>query len=133
MIREVCMRRSRLWFGASLSAALMAASFGCSETPAVNSSNAEATVSGKVTIKGKPMKGGEITFNPANYQRQDAPTRTAPVKPDGTYEITTLQGQNAVKVAGPEVLKDPQLGYAGLTVDVPSGGKTFDIELPPPK
>jgi hypothetical protein len=125
------MRRSRLWLGVSMSAALMAASFGCSNAPAVTSTDAEAKVTGKVTIRGKPMKGGEITFNPANYKRPDAQARTAPVKPDGTYEITTLQGQNGVKVAGPEVLKDPQLGYAGLTVDVPSEGKTFDIELPP--
>jgi hypothetical protein len=127
------MRRSRLWLGASMSAALMAASSGCSDTPPVSSSSAEAKVTGKVTIRGKPMKGGEITFNPANSARPDAPTRMAPVKPDGTYEIMTLQGQNGVKLAGPEIQKDPQLGYGGVTVDVPSGGTTKDIELPPPK
>jgi hypothetical protein len=125
------MRPSRIWLGASMSAALMAASFGCSDTPPVSSTSSEATVTGKVTIRGKPMKGGEITFNPANIKRPDAATRKAPVKPDGTYEITTLQGQNSVKVDGPEILKDPKLGYAALTVDVTSAGTPFDVELPP--
>jgi hypothetical protein len=107
---------------------------GCGEgkPPVTSSTSAEAKVSGKVTIRGKPMKGGEITFNPANYQRPDAPTRTAKVGGDGTYEITTLVGHNSVAVHGPEITKDPKLNYAGQTIDVEPAGSKLDIELPPP-
>ena len=53
-----------------------------------------------------------------------------PIKNDGTYEITTLVGQNSIRIGGPPVHKNPQLGYAGLTYTVTSGDNTYDIELP---
>ncbi len=61
------------------------------------------------------------------------PGRTAAINKDGTYEITTLVGYNSVRVAGPPLEKDPQLGYAALRYEVRSGDNSFNIELPPPK
>jgi hypothetical protein len=58
--------------------------------------------------------------------------RKGEIKSDGTYEVTTLVGKNRVLVDGPEIIKNPELRYANYTVEVPSGGTTYDIILPPP-
>ncbi len=128
------MRSMRQWVGTSLTFGLLLVASGCGDgKPAVDSSTtAEGKVSGTVKIRGKAMKGGEITFNPANYQRKDAQPRTARIKEDGTYEITTLVGQNTVNVTGPEIIKEEELGYAALSVEVSSGNNApFNIDLPP--
>jgi hypothetical protein len=110
---------------------LVAAAPGCSDKPAVDTTTAEAKVTGKITIRGKPMNGGEITFNPQNYRRPDAPTKSAKINADGTYELSTLQGQNSVMITGPAITKEPALGYAALKFDIKSGDNPIDIELPP--
>ena len=46
-------------------------------------------------------------------------------------EVTTLVGKNRVSVMGPEITKSSELRYANYTIDVPSGGTTYDIILPP--
>jgi len=128
------MKSVRQWVGTSLTFGLLLLASGCGESkPAVDSSTtAEGKVTGTVKIRGKAMKGGEITFDPANYQRKDAPLKKAPIKEDGTYEITTLVGHNTINITGPEIQKEPALGYAALSVDVKNGSNPpFDIELPP--
>jgi len=125
------MRFARFWSVASL-AVLALVIAGCGEgKPSVTSSTQEGTVTGTVRIHGKPMKGGEITFDPSNYQRPDAKLRTGKIGDDGTYSVSTLVGHNAVKVLGPAITKEPSLGYAGQTIEVTSGSNTLDIELPP--
>ena len=124
------MRVSRWWL-APAATALSVAAWGCSGTPSVNSSTAEAKVTGTVKVNGKPMTSGKVTLDPSNYARENANPRTGEIKSDGTYEVTTLVGKNAVRVAGPEITKNPGLGYANETIDVPSGGMTHDIVLPP--
>jgi len=127
------MRFARLWSVASLSLVALVVA-GCGEgKPSVASSTQEAKVTGTVTIRGKPMKGGEIIFDPANYQRKDAAKRTGKINDDGTYEVTTLVGHNTVLLQGPAITKEPGLGYANKTIEVESGGSKLDIELPPPK
>jgi hypothetical protein len=122
----------RAWNG-SLAAALVVALWGCGEDkPATESSTAEAKVTGKVMIRGKPMTSGELIFNPANYLRQNATARKAKINPDGTFEVTTLVGQNSVMISGPAITKEPQLGYGAQTIDVKEGDNTLNIELPPP-
>ncbi len=117
----------------SLAAILAVAIWGCGEDkPAAESSTAEAKVTGKVMIHGKPMTSGELRFNPQNYVRKDAQVRKATINKDGTYEVTTLVGQNAVSISGPEITKEPQLGYGAQTIDVKDGTNTLDIVLPPP-
>lgn len=125
--------KSRSWIIAVMSATLLGSASGCGSKPSVDASTAEATVSGSVKIRGKPMSQGEITFDPANYLRKDVSARTAKLKPDGTYEIKTLTGVNSVTVTGPAITAEPELGYAGTTLDVHSGTNSLDINLPPSK
>src|SRR5262245_14224012 len=74
---------------------------GCdSGKPAVSTSSTEAKVMGKVLIKGEPAKSGTVHFDPSNYRRKSAAVRSAPINPDGTYEITTLIGENTVSIRG---------------------------------
>jgi hypothetical protein len=124
------MRISRWWL-APAATALSVAAWGCSGTPSVTSSTAEAKVTGTVKVNGKPMTSGKVTLDPSNYARETSQPRTGEIKSDGTYEVTTLVGKNGVRVAGPEITKNPGLGYANETIDVPSAGMTHDIILPP--
>lgn len=102
--------------------------WGCGEgKPSVDTSTAEATVKGTVTLNGKPATQGEVVFDPANYQRKDAAPRSAPIESDGSYSVTTLTGTNQVNVNSPE-LTDSDV--AALEFDVQSGDNTFDIVLP---
>jgi hypothetical protein len=123
------MRVSRWWLAPA--AALSVVAWGCGGGPAVSSSTAEAKVTGTVKVKGKPMTSGTVTLDPSNYARENADPRTGQIKSDGSYEVTTLVGRNAVRVAGPEITKEPGLAYANETIDVPSDGMTHDIVLPP--
>jgi hypothetical protein len=113
---------------------VLLAGWGCGgggSAPAVSSSTTEATVGGTVRIKGKPATKGEVTFDPANSQR-NVGARTAPIGADGTYTVTTLVGGNTVRVATPETTRDPQLQFNETTIDVQSGTNTLDIVLPAP-
>jgi hypothetical protein len=128
------MRRERTWAEIALASTLTIAAWGCDggSAPSAEGSLTEAKVHGKVSARGKPVTEGEVVFNAANAARKDVPAHPAPINKDGTYEVTTLVGRNSVRISGPAVEKDPQLGYAALTYDVKSGDNTFDIELPPP-
>ena len=125
------MRVSRRWLTSAAATALSVAAWGCSGKPSVVSSTAEAKVTGTVKVKGKPMTSGTVTLDPSNYARANAGARKGEIKSDGTYEVTTLVGKNLVRVNGPEITKNPGLGYANETIDVPSSGMTHDIVLPP--
>jgi hypothetical protein len=125
------MRISRWWSAPAAATALSVAAWGCSGTPSVTSSTAEAKVTGTVKVNGKPMTSGKVTLDPSNFARENANARTGEIKSDGTYEVTTLVGKNVVRVAGPEITKKPGLGYANETIEVTSGGMTHDIVLPP--
>ena len=118
------------WTMASLMTTLLAASSGCSGTPAVESSTTEATVKGTVTARGKLVTDGEVRFNPTNYQREGVGARTAQIQKDGHYEIKTLVGQNSVSLTGPVIAKDPQLAYGALSFEVKPGENEYNIVLP---
>jgi hypothetical protein len=128
------MHRERTWAGVALSSTLAIAAWGCGggSPPRAEGSLSEAKVHGKVLVRGQPLTEGEVVFNAANAARTDVPARPFPIKKDGTYEATTLVGRNSVRIAGPALEKDPQLGYAALTCDVKAGDNSYDIELPPP-
>ena len=126
------MRYARSWVTPALASTLLVAAWGCgSDIPAVDTTTAEAKVSGTVKVRGKPMAGGEIAFDPSNYQRKDEKPRKATIGSDGTYSVTTLQGHNSARISGPMLKKEPQLGYGIHTIEVQPGDNTFDIELPP--
>jgi len=102
---------------------------GCdSGPPSVDTSTTKATVKGVVKIGGVPATEGDITFNPANNKRQDAPTVTAPIGKDGTYTVQTLTGENSVKLGGSIVKKFPIAGRSTQAFVVKSGDNTFDFE-----
>ncbi len=98
--------------------------------PSVDSGKTEATVKGTVKIGGVPATEGDITFDPANYQRKDAAARTAKIEKDGTYTITTLTGSNMVKLGGAAVKKNRALQSLNRTYEVKAGENTFDFEAP---
>jgi hypothetical protein len=125
------MRCSRSWLKTTFASTLLVVTWGCDGTPAVDTTTAEATVSGVVKVHGKPMAGGEITFDASNNQRTSETPRKAPIGKDGTYSITTLQGRNTARISSPMVAKDPQLAYGIYTIDVQPGENTFNIDLPP--
>jgi hypothetical protein len=125
------MRHSRSWMTTTLASTLVLVSWGCSDTPSVDTTTAEAKVSGVVKVRGKPMAGGEITFDASNNQRTGVPPRKTTIGSDGTYSITTLQGLNTARISGPAVKKEPQLGYGIHTKDIQPGENNWDIDLPP--
>ncbi|WP_165072234.1 hypothetical protein [Paludisphaera rhizosphaerae] len=118
-------------------AALAAAGFlsvvlGCGEgKPPVDTSTEEATVKGTVTLRGKPIAKGNIRFDPSNHLRRDATARSAPIQPDGTYEVKTLVGMNRVTFLVPELTRDPSLQDVSLDCEVKAGDNSFDAALPP--
>ena len=125
---EPCTRR--------LSALCLAVTFACcgcgatSGAPPASSSTTQAKVKGKVTLNGKPLAKAEIRFNPANVNRKTAPTATATIGGDGSYEATTLVGENTVTLGGPVLRKNVQIQYTARTLDVKEGENTFDLPLP---
>lgn len=109
---------------------LAALPLGCdgAGTPSVSSSTQEVTVKGNVTIKGKPVPGAEVVFDPTNVNRRNASSSRGKVNPDGTYTATALVGENIVTIQGAPISK------AGLImnrkeVTLKSGENTVDIEV----
>jgi hypothetical protein len=123
------MRRARRVGAWLIAGSLLAASAGCGDgKPAVDTSTTEAKVTGKVTVKGKAATRGKVTLDPSNSSRKDVAARSSPIGKDGTYEVTTLVGANAVSVDG---TGDPAAGtYNTTTFDVQSGTNTLNLELP---
>jgi hypothetical protein len=113
------------------SAALMVA-WGCGGTREAEkgaASKADATVTGKVLIKGRPAAKGRITFEPLDANGLPAASNVAQVGPDGTYTVTTKTGPNDVTVSS---TGDPAAdsGYNKTNFDVQSGSNTRDLDLP---
>jgi hypothetical protein len=116
---------------ATLSAALLTFALmpGCDDgKPSVDKSLTEATVSGKVSVRGTPATGGTILFNPSNSERTVA-TRSAPIGKDGSYTITTLTGGNQVSFDGEIATKNQGVGLAKEYVEVKTGANTADFDL----
>ena len=97
--------------------------------PAPSTSTDQAQVKGIVTLKGKPVTSGEVSFDGANSQRKVGPG-TAKIGEGGTYSLKTYVGTNSVTVRGPEIDKDPTLATNGRQVDVKPGDSEIPIELP---
>lgn len=126
------MRRLRERIALAVSASVLVVGYGCGDgRPSVSSSTQEGTVKGTVTIKGKLATKGQVVLDPANYKRKDAKARSGPIGADGTYSVTTLVGENSVRVEGPEVEQAGAL-YSSLSIDVKAGeNPPLDIKLPP--
>jgi hypothetical protein len=103
---------------------------GCDDgKPSVDTSKREATVSGIVSVRGKPATGGNILFNASNSDRI-VPHKTAPIGPDGSYKITTYTGGNRVSFDGEIATKNMGVGLIQEYVDVKPGTENkadFDL------
>ena len=125
------MTHARICVTLASASALLITMWGCGDDRgAVDTTTAEAKVFGTVRVRGKPMNGGEILFDPSNYQRKVEP-RKAKIGTDGTYSVMTLQGHNSARIFSPMTKKEPQLGYGIHTIEVQAGDNPFDIDLPP--
>ncbi len=113
------------------SGVILAVGWGCGDsgTPHAESSKTEAKVTGKVTVNGVPAPKGAVLFNPANVNRKDVTSRSAEIRPDGTYEIMTLVGGNTVSAAGTGIKGDGG-GLSTVDFDVQSGTNSLDLDLP---
>ena len=104
---------------------------GCDGTPPASSSTDQAKVKGKLTLKGQPLAKVEVRFNAANINRKSAPTAMAITNDDGSYEITTLVGDNTISLGGAAVTRySRQLAYFNRSVDVQAGENTVDLTIP---
>ena len=106
---------------------------GCSDAPRVSGSTEEATVTGIVRVRGKPVTNGRVTFRSSNINRPTAQTKEAEIGKDGRYTITTLVGENFVEVACKELFeaKNRQMIENEQMVKIQSGENTLNIDLPP--
>jgi hypothetical protein len=109
--------------------AIVLAVAGCGDgKPWVDSSLNEATVSGVVSVKGKPASGGTILFNPSNSGRI-VPSRTAKIGPDGSYSVKTYTGINQVSFDGEVAAKNRGVGLVKEAVDVVAGENKANFDL----
>jgi len=116
-----------------LALAVLLALGGCdgSGAPSASSSTAQAKAKGKVTLNGKPLAKVEVRFNAANVNRKTAPTATAIAGDDGSYEVTTLVGENMISLGGPEVSKhSKQLTYFSQSANLTAGENKVDLDIP---
>ncbi len=114
-------------FVAAVTLAIAAA--GCGDgKPWVDTSLNEATVSGIVSVKGKPADGGTILFNASNSGRI-VPARTAKIGPDGSYTVKTYTGVNQVSFDGEVTAKNRGVGLLKEAVDVAPGENKADFDL----
>ncbi len=102
---------------------------GGTSVSSVDASNTEAKVTGTVKVRGKAMTEGEVRFDPTSAGRTHAQGRIAKILPDGTFEVTTLIGHNAVRISGPALKKEPTLEYATKVVEVTTGENKLDLDF----
>jgi hypothetical protein len=115
-------------------AALSAALDGCDPgAPRVDGTLEEVTVQGTVKVRGKPLSGGEVHFNPSNSRRRVG-GRDAPIGKDGRYTVKTLRGQNVVSVTPPAAARTKAyfgLEYEEKALDIKPGETTIDLDFSP--
>jgi hypothetical protein len=102
---------------------------GCGDgKPYMDTSLTEATVTGIVSVKGKPATGGKINFNPANSSRIVG-INLADIGPDGSYTAKTLTGDNQVTFSGEVAIKNNGVGLIREYAVVKSGENKIDYDL----
>jgi hypothetical protein len=112
-----------------VAAAILVPTLGCSGGGGSATPVTLATVTGTVTVNGKPADNGEITFDGSSRERPTEGVRTAPIGSDGTYKIEAVVGQNVVAVAGTLVDQFRGLGYETLDFTVKPGVNSFNLDL----
>ena len=136
-------RRSRALVLAGLALPLCA---GCNRSPEFD----VAPVEGMVTLDGRPLTSGKVTFVPDQSHGTDGPIGVGEIQADGSYKITTLPraesldgaivGHHRIRVSHFASDRKPETRDAvrmygsektsGLTADVEAGQKnTIDLPL----
>jgi hypothetical protein len=115
-----------------LAAVVLAAVCGCGGEEKAGQSTGgakqEATVTGQVTIKGKPATKAKVTFAPLDSRGMPAGSNVAEVK-DGSYSVTTQSGDNDVTITGTGNA-EVDATYNKKTVQLKPGANTENFELP---
>ncbi len=102
---------------------------GCGDgKPYVDKSLNEGTVSGIVTVKGKPADGGKILFN-GNSSGRSVPIQETTIGPDGRYTIKAYTGVNQVSFDGDVAYKNRGVGLVKESFEVKSGENTANFDL----
>lgn len=110
-------------------AALLAAALGCSGGKSgPGSVGPTTTVTGKVTVGGKPLTGGMIAFHSAGDMSKNS---SGAIKGDGTYEVTGVPpGECKVAIDNSSLKNAPTVaggadvpGMAGATKYMPIDAK----------
>jgi hypothetical protein len=127
------MNSTRRQVAGILASTILILGWGCGDgTPPATSSTNEATVSGTVKVKGKPVTKGAIVFSAGNINRKVEP-RKAAIGPDGSYTIKAYVGENSIMIEANDVLKY-HLEAETITYQVQDGENKYDIDLgAPPK
>ncbi|CAN5865022.1 hypothetical protein BH23PLA1_BH23PLA1_24090 [soil metagenome] len=114
-----------------LALALLAFVQGCDGGgPSATSSTTEATVNGTVTLDGKPLTWGSLSFDPANVSRPMEAPRMTTIEKDGTYSVTTLVGENTVVVSDvPGAGSNEAYSDLVKTVEVAAGQNQINIDF----
>jgi hypothetical protein len=94
-----------------------------------NSPKSEATVTGTVTINGKPASKGRLNFEPLGSDGMPTGSQVTQVSKDGTYNVTTKTGDNDVTISstGNAAIDS---GYNKTKFTVKPGTNSLNIELP---
>jgi hypothetical protein len=117
--------------------------------PFTGCGSGQGTVTGKVTLDGKPLPGGLVSF----YDVEDQ-TRSSGINKDGTYSVSNIapgktkvtvltvgerrgirepedgsRAKNSLGEYVPIPAKYSDMNHSGLTLDVHSGSQPFDIAL----
>jgi hypothetical protein len=70
-------------------------------------------VKGTVTVRGTPLDGGDVHFNPSSTRRELG-GRDAPIGKEGSFTVKTLLGPNVVTVTPQEAHQGPlRVGIRG--------------------
>jgi hypothetical protein len=126
------MKTTRKGLGTLIVSATLLGALGCGEEaakPAVDDKQkSEATVTGSVTIKGKPASKGRVTFEPLGADGMPTDSQSAGIK-DGAFTIKTKPGNNDVTVSstGDAAIDS---GYNKTSVAVQPGENKVTLELP---
>jgi hypothetical protein len=117
-----------------LTLVVLAAVSGCGnpDAPKVTGSLEEATVTGIVRVRGKPVTNGRIGFKAANINRPNVALREVEIAKDGRFTIKALVGDNSVDVICKELgtAKNRRLIENEQTIRVRSGENSIDVDIP---
>jgi len=132
---------SRHWISDFIPVAIVVILAGCGGAEPEKAASLASTVAvkGKVTLKGKPLTQGSISFEPADGGRE----AFGNINSDGTFTLTTFRKEDgavrgkhrvAVKAAGggkkdPVPLKYQSYSSSGVEVDVIEDKPDITIEL----